>query len=133
MSFLKGKVAQRAAVGLSASALVIAFVLLASYTYTSVLRPPALIAFVKDTLIYLTIIAALFAVTSKFGGWHGIFSKAAEVLATRPKPAARAISGACRVTLVDPPMAIATITALRSESRRTISRGVKFLAIMLAR
>jgi hypothetical protein len=49
------------------------------------------------------------------------------------KPAARAISGACSVTLVEPPIAIETITALRIESRLTMSRGLMPLAIMLAR
>ncbi|MEA2156168.1 MAG: solute:Na+ symporter, family, partial [Solirubrobacteraceae bacterium] len=39
--------------------LVIAFVILAAYTYQSGLRAPALIAVVKDTLIYVTIIVAV--------------------------------------------------------------------------
>ena len=39
--------------------LLIAFVLLAAYTYTSGLRAPAVIAFVKDALIYLVIIVAI--------------------------------------------------------------------------
>ena len=39
--------------------LFIAFAVLAAYTYSSGLRAPALIAFVKDTLIYLVIIVAV--------------------------------------------------------------------------
>ena len=39
--------------------LFIAFALLAAYTYSSGLRAPAVIAFVKDTLIYLVIIVAI--------------------------------------------------------------------------
>src|SRR6478609_7304790 len=39
--------------------LFIAFVVLAAYTYSSGLRAPALIAFVKDTLIYIVIIVAV--------------------------------------------------------------------------
>ncbi|MGB9377121.1 MAG: sodium:solute symporter, partial [Mycobacteriales bacterium] len=39
--------------------LLIAFAVLAAYTYTSGLRAPALIAFVKDALIYLVIIVAI--------------------------------------------------------------------------
>src|SRR3954471_2789293 len=39
--------------------LIIAFVILAAYTYQSGLRAPALIAFVKDTLIYLVVIVAV--------------------------------------------------------------------------
>src|SRR5436305_972472 len=42
--------------------LLIAFLVLAIYTYNSGLRAPALIAFVKDALIYLTIIVAVIAI-----------------------------------------------------------------------
>src|SRR5690348_5602367 len=45
--------------------LAVAFVLLAAYTYTSGLRAPALIAFVKDTLIYITVIAAITIIPAK--------------------------------------------------------------------
>ena len=68
-------------------ALAIAFILLAAYTYTSGLRAPALIALIKDTLIYLTIICAIVAVTHMFGGWAGIFKSAEAALAAKPKPA----------------------------------------------
>ena len=67
-------------------ALVCAVALLAAYTYTSGLRAPALIAFVKDTLIYVTMIAAVVVVTVKFGGWASIFDAAAKGLGTRPQP-----------------------------------------------
>src|SRR3954451_14316364 len=56
--------------------LIIAFVILALYTYNSGLRAPALIAFVKDALIYLTIIVAVNVIPSKLGGWAGIFGAA---------------------------------------------------------
>src|SRR3954451_23941505 len=39
--------------------LIIAFAVLAAYTYQSGLRAPALIAFVKDALIYLIVIVAV--------------------------------------------------------------------------
>ena len=39
--------------------LIIAFIVLAAYTYLAGLRAPALIAFVKDALIYLTVIVAI--------------------------------------------------------------------------
>ena len=39
--------------------IIIAFAVLAAYTYNSGLRAPALIAFVKDALIYLVIIVAV--------------------------------------------------------------------------
>src|SRR3954452_4495752 len=56
--------------------LFIAFALLAAYTYSSGLRAPAVIAFVKDALIYLVIIAAVIYLPTKFGGWGHIFDAA---------------------------------------------------------
>mgnify|MGYP000849746732 FL=1 len=53
--------------------LFIAFGVLAAYTYSSGLRAPALIAFVKDTLIYLVIIVAVLYLPSQLGGWGHIF------------------------------------------------------------
>lgn len=67
-------------------ALTIAFVLLAAYTYTSGLRAPALIAFVKDTLVYVTVIAAIVVIPVKLGGWAHVFSVSQAALAARPKP-----------------------------------------------
>jgi SSS family solute:Na+ symporter len=67
-------------------ALTVAFVLLAAYTYTSGLRAPAMIAFVKDTLIYVTVIAAVTVIPARLGGWGHIFSLSAAALAARPKP-----------------------------------------------
>ncbi len=56
--------------------LFIAFVVLAAYTYTSGLRAPALIAFVKDSLIYIVIIAAVIYLPIKLGGADAIFGAA---------------------------------------------------------
>lgn len=66
-------------------ALTVAFVLLAAYTYTSGLRAPALIAFVKDTLIYITVIAAIVVIPAKLGGWSHVFAASQAALAARPK------------------------------------------------
>jgi Na+/proline symporter len=57
-------------------ALIIAFAILAAYTYQSGLRAPALIAFVKDSLIYLVILVAIVYIPYKLGGWHKIFDAA---------------------------------------------------------
>jgi len=65
--------------------LFIAFALLAAYTYSSGLRAPAVIAFVKDTLIYLVILVAIIYLPSKFGGWEAIFG-AAEAKMAKPNP-----------------------------------------------
>ena len=72
--------------------LFIAFVILALYTYKSGLRAPALIAFVKDGLIYLVIIVAIVYLPSKLGGWSHIFDQAASTLA-KPNPTTGKPSG----------------------------------------
>jgi SSS family solute:Na+ symporter len=54
--------------------LIIAFVILAAYTYTSGLRAPALIAFVKDLLIYVTVLVAVIYIPIRLGGYGHIFS-----------------------------------------------------------
>jgi SSS family solute:Na+ symporter len=66
--------------------LLVAFVVLAAYTYSSGLRAPAMIAFVKDGLIYLVILVAVIYLPSKVGGWHHIFDAAqAKMAAVSPK------------------------------------------------
>ncbi|GAC1654583.1 MAG: sodium:solute symporter [Vulcanimicrobiaceae bacterium] len=67
-------------------ALVVAFSILAAYTFTSGLRAPALIAFVKDTLLYVTILAAITIIPAKLGGWGHIFESAQAALATHKPP-----------------------------------------------
>src|ERR1700712_3983071 len=63
--------------------LIVAFVILAIYTYNSGLRAPALIAVVKDALIYLTIIVAVIVIPAKIpGGWGHIFGAAATKFGT---------------------------------------------------
>jgi solute:Na+ symporter, SSS family len=57
-------------------ALIVAFAILAAFTYQSGLRAPALIAFVKDALIYVVIIVAIIYIPYKLGGWHSIFNAA---------------------------------------------------------
>jgi len=54
--------------------LIIAFVILAAFTYTSGLRAPAMIAVVKDLLIYITVIAAIIAVPIHLGGYDKVFA-----------------------------------------------------------
>jgi SSS family solute:Na+ symporter len=54
--------------------LVIAFVILAAFTYSSGLRAPASIAIVKDILIYITAFAAVIVVPIQLGGFGKIFS-----------------------------------------------------------
>ncbi len=54
-------------------ALVVAFAVLAAYTYVSGLRAPALIALIKDTLIWITVIVAVVYIPLKLGGFGSIF------------------------------------------------------------
>jgi len=54
--------------------LFIAFIVLAAFTYTSGLRAPALIAVVKDALIFVTIFAAVVIIPAKLGGYGAIFA-----------------------------------------------------------
>ncbi len=54
--------------------LIIAFVILAAFTYTSGLRAPASIAVVKDLLVYITVIALIIVVPYKLGGFGNIFA-----------------------------------------------------------
>jgi SSS family solute:Na+ symporter len=54
--------------------LIIAFVILAAFTYSSGLRAPAAIAVVKDLLIYVTAFAAVVIIPIQLGGFAKIFS-----------------------------------------------------------
>lgn len=54
--------------------LLIAFVVLAAFTYSSGLRAPASIAVVKDILIYITALAAIIVIPVELGGFHKIFA-----------------------------------------------------------
>src|SRR3954451_13308899 len=77
--------------------LFIAFAVLAAYTYASGLRAPALIAFVKDTLIYIVILVAVFWLPHQLGGWGHIFDAAQQSFDAFNKENADAIaSGAAQ-------------------------------------
>ena len=75
--------------------LTIAFLILAVYTYRSGLRAPAMIAFVKDIMIYIFVIAAVIIIPAKLGGYGAIFDSAqkdfAAQLAANPNAPARGI------------------------------------------
>src|SRR5881394_1912084 len=66
--------------------LIIAFAILAAYTYQSGLRAPALIAIVKDVLIYATVIVAVIYIPSKLGGFGAIFDVATNALPKKTTP-----------------------------------------------
>src|SRR4051812_10065003 len=66
--------------------IIIAFAILAAYPSQSGLRAPALIAFVKDTLIYIVIIVAVIYLPIKLGGWGSIFDAAVAKFKASPAP-----------------------------------------------
>ncbi len=60
-----------------------AFVILALYTYSAGLRAPALIAFVKDLMIYIVVLVAVVLVPMKLGGYGAVFASANEAFAAK--------------------------------------------------
>jgi solute:Na+ symporter, SSS family len=66
--------------------IIIAFAVLAAYTYSSGLRAPALIAFVKDSLIYIVVLVAVIAIPINLGGFDNIFAAAGDKFATGEVP-----------------------------------------------
>ena len=114
--------------------LIIAFVILAAFTYTSGLRAPAMIAVVKDLLIYITVIAAIIAVPSYLGGYDKVFAAippAKLLLATPPEGsfgslsayATLALGSACALFLY--PHSITGL--LSSSSSRVLRRNAAML------
>ena len=114
--------------------LIIAFVILAAFTYSSGLRAPAMIAVVKDTLIYITVFAVIVAVPMHLGGYGPVFAaipKAKLLLATPPADSWGAISAygtlalgsACALFLY--PHSITGI--LSSSSGRVVRRNAALL------
>ncbi|HWE75883.1 MAG TPA: sodium:solute symporter, partial [Stellaceae bacterium] len=68
--------------------LIIAFLILAAFTYTSGLRAPASIAIVKDLLIYVTALAAIIVIPIELGGFGKIFAAIPQAkLLLAPPPA----------------------------------------------
>ncbi len=61
--------------------IILAFVVLAAYTFTSGLRAPALVAVVKDVCIYATVLVAVVYIPLHLGGFGHIFHSAGAALA----------------------------------------------------
>ncbi len=86
--------------------LFIAFAVLAAYTYSSGLRAPALIAFVKDALIYIVIFVAILYLPTQFGGWGEIFSTVNDSFTAHNTENADAIAAGemAGKTMIPPPL-----------------------------
>ncbi len=63
-----------------------AFIILAAYTYSSGLRAPAVIAVVKDVMLYIMVLAALIFIPIQLGGYGHVFALASQALAAHTPP-----------------------------------------------
>src|SRR3982074_790264 len=63
--------------------IIAAFLIFALYPYSSGLRAPALIAFVKDIMIYIVVLVAVVVVPAKLGGYGAVFSAASDAFAPK--------------------------------------------------
>ena len=60
--------------------IIAAFLILALYTYSAGLRAPAVIAFVKDAMIYIFVLVAIIYIPYQLGGFGEMFAKAGATL-----------------------------------------------------
>ncbi|MGH8779046.1 monocarboxylate uptake permease MctP [Paraburkholderia sp.] len=114
--------------------LIIAFAILAAYTYTSGLRAPAMIAVVKDLLIYLTIAVAIIVIPAQMGGFGHIFASVPPARLLLKAPDASSLNGYSAYATLAVGSALAlflyphSITAvLSSKSGNTIRRNMAML------
>src|ERR1700693_2251348 len=115
--------------------LIIAFVILAAFTYSSGLRAPAAIAVVKDLLIYITAFAAVIVIPMQLGGFGKIFAMIppAKLLLAGPKGGNLGQFSAYATLALGSAFALFlyphTVTAiLSSSSRDGIRRHAAYLA-----
>ncbi len=110
------------------AALVIAFLALALFTFASGLRAPALIALVKDTMIWITVIVAIIVIPAHLGGFGAIFAKvpaAKQTLAPAQFAGYSTLALGSALALFLYPHAITGTFA--SQSGRVIKRNAAFL------
>ena len=68
--------------------LIVAFAILAAFTYNSGLRAPAVLAILKDLLIYATVLAAVILIPLQLGGYGKMFASIPAAKLTLPVPPA---------------------------------------------
>ena len=108
--------------------LILAFIVLAAFTYTSGLRGTALIAVVKDLLVYITVLAAIIIIPTELGGYGKIFAAVpAKQVLLPPTPQGGLGAGFAYVTLaVGSLLALFlyphSVTGLLSSSSRHVIR-----------
>lgn len=122
--------------------LVVAFAVLAMFTYHSGLRAPALIAFVKDLLLAYVVLAVMLTIGMNWNGWTGVFRAADAKFAATPNPSdglllpasgqlsyiTLAIGSAAAIFLY--PHAITGVLA--SKNRETVRRTVAAMPVYTA-
>ncbi len=64
------------------AALIVAFLILALFTYVSGLRAPALLAIVKDTIIWITVLVCVIYIPIHLGGFDDIFASVPKEMVT---------------------------------------------------
>jgi SSS family solute:Na+ symporter len=114
--------------------LILSFAVLAAFTFTSGLRAPAMIAVVKDSLIYLTIIVAIIVIPYELGGFGTIFSKmtASKLLLPHPGPGSTGIYSGYATLALGSAMALflyphATTGILSARSGEVVRRNAVIL------
>ncbi|HLH69713.1 MAG TPA: sodium:solute symporter [Candidatus Dormibacteraeota bacterium] len=109
-------------------ALVIAFLILAFFTYLSGLRAPAMIAFAKDVLIWSTILVAVIYLPIRLGGYGAIFAHVPTKLAILPRasyvPYSTLAFGSALALFLYPH---AVTSVLASKDQDVIKRNAAFL------
>ena len=104
--------------------LLIAFAVLAAYTYSSGLRAPAMIAVVKDILIYGTIIAVVIVIPAELGGYAHIFASVAPAKLVLSGTAPGATASAYATLALGSALALLlyphSVTGILSSSRREV-------------
>ena len=104
--------------------LLIAFAILAAYTYSSGLRAPAMIAIVKDILIYGTIIAVIAVIPAELGGFGHIFASVSPAKLTLSGTAPGTTMSAYATLALGSALALLlyphSVTGILSSSRREV-------------
>ena len=114
--------------------LIIAFIVLAAFTYSSGLRAPASIAIVKDILIYITALTAVIVIPMQLGGFGKIFAAVPpqKLLLAIPEPGSTGAYGAYATLALGSALALFlyphTLTAiLAANSGHAIRRNAALL------
>ena len=124
--------------------LIIAFLILALYTYTSGLRAPAMIAFVKDLMIYIVVFVAITYIPFQLGGYQAVFAACQQHFASISRPAgltlhpaqvapfATTAFGSALALLAYPHVVTAFLSASRPETIRKNAVLLPMYSILLA-